>query len=371
MRVLHVISGDLWAGAEAQALALLVELDRLVDVEVTAALMNEGALAERLRAAGISVTVLHESRASSLRIVLELRRLMNSWRPDVVHTHRTKENVLGSIANAIGRRAVCVRTVHGSDEGSATGFRGLVRSSLATLNVWTGRWLQDRIVAVSAELAARLRTVYGSDHVTVIENGVDTEALLKLRPLVALRASDPLAVHVGFVGRVVPVKRVDIFVEVAARLCNAGDGRWFFHVIGDGPLLSQMKNLARHGEVGDRVAFYGHREDAASMIAALDVMMICSDHEGLPMCLLEAMALGTAVVAHDTGGIAAALGSSGNGFVVSPNVADAYVAALKEMRGCADLARRTWTRARAKTEYSASRNAKRMAALYQSLLADG
>src|SRR5277367_5793662 len=115
VRVLHIISGDLWAGAEAQAFTQLSALHE-ANVTVAAALLNEGELAARLRARGVPVTVLDESRLSGTGILLALRRLMREWRPDIVHTHRTKENILGSLANRLAGNVPSVRTVHGASE---------------------------------------------------------------------------------------------------------------------------------------------------------------------------------------------------------------------------------------------------------------
>src|SRR5690606_8407204 len=110
------ISGDLWAGAEAQAFALLSALSMQPEMSVAVALMNEGELARRLRSSNIPVTVIPESRLSFPRLLHKLRRLISDWRPDVIHTHRTKENILGSLANLTTGRAACIRTVHGADE---------------------------------------------------------------------------------------------------------------------------------------------------------------------------------------------------------------------------------------------------------------
>src|SRR5688572_18135302 len=112
MKVLHIISGDLWAGAEVQACTLLTTLHRESQVQVAAALMNEGELARRLRDHGIPVTVFPESTLNAAAIVCGLRKLMTQWRPDVVHTHRIKENILGCIANTFSGNVPSVRSAH-------------------------------------------------------------------------------------------------------------------------------------------------------------------------------------------------------------------------------------------------------------------
>uniref|UniRef100_UPI00257E0BBD hypothetical protein n=1 Tax=Reinekea sp. TaxID=1970455 RepID=UPI00257E0BBD len=82
LRVLHILSGDLWAGAEAQAHTLLKNLRPLCDV--SAILLNEGELAKRLRADDIDVTILDEARLSSRKIFTSLRVHIRQLKPDVV-----------------------------------------------------------------------------------------------------------------------------------------------------------------------------------------------------------------------------------------------------------------------------------------------
>jgi hypothetical protein len=113
VRILHVVSGDLWAGAEAQVAALVAELARSPQLQLHAVVLNHGELEMRLRAAGVGVTVLDESQLSAWRILRGIRAVVRDFRPDVIHTHREKENVLGGLA---ARLAGCasLRTVHGA-----------------------------------------------------------------------------------------------------------------------------------------------------------------------------------------------------------------------------------------------------------------
>jgi L-malate glycosyltransferase len=116
IEVLHIASGDRWAGAEVQLWTLVRHLNRREDTRARVVLLNEGETAERLREAGVAVDILDESRLNGLQILLGLRRLIRLHRPDVIHTHRQKENIIGSFANATTLRVPCVRTVHGAPE---------------------------------------------------------------------------------------------------------------------------------------------------------------------------------------------------------------------------------------------------------------
>lgn len=94
--VLHIASGDLWAGAEVQMFTLARALQNDLNIRVNVVLLNHGKLEHELRMAGIRTIVLDESKFNSVRILCQLVRTIRELRPDVIHTHRLKENILGS-----------------------------------------------------------------------------------------------------------------------------------------------------------------------------------------------------------------------------------------------------------------------------------
>lgn len=302
--ILHIISGDLWAGAEVQAYTLLKYLQPHVQLHVV--LMNEGELANRLRALNIPVTLLSETELSFFVVLKRLAALIKELQPDVIHTHRQKENIVGSLANFIafplaGNRPKSVRTAHGAPEFK---IRGKQKLQVA-VDCWVGTYLQQAIIAVSDDLAKKLAAIFPVDHIHVIHNGVDCSALNANKNNADFKIDLPSHKHIGIIGRVESVKRIDIFIEMAALLlkCQQVSAQLVFHIIGDGGLRLQMETLARDLGVATHIHFHGHRSDMASCIASLDIIVMCSDHEGTPMTALEALALGTPLIAHDVGGL--------------------------------------------------------------------
>ena len=113
MHVSHLISGDLWAGAEVMAWNLLKELRRFPDLELSVALLNEGRLARELRTHGLEVRVLDEAKLSFPRLLLAVRAFMREKSPHVIHSHRYKENILAFFTRGAGNgRACLVATQH-------------------------------------------------------------------------------------------------------------------------------------------------------------------------------------------------------------------------------------------------------------------
>lgn len=369
LRILHVASGDLWAGAEVQAFTLMSHLARVPGTEIAAVLLNDGALAAKLRSAGIEVYVIDEQQTGAAGILLRLRRVLEDWRPDVVHTHRLKENILGAVANRLGPNVPCVRTTHGGNERPrGWGLRNIVNRAAFGLDRWCGRMLQQRVVAVSEELGSDLAGRFGADKVVVIENGIDAASVRSEQRVAEFRAADPDVTHIGIIGRLVAVKRVDLFIAMAAMLKEDQGGRkWRFHVFGDGPLRSTLEALARRLGVADDVRFHGHREDIATCMGGLDVLVNCSDHEGMPMTALEASALGVPLVAHAVGGLKSVVPQQ---FLVERHDAAGYgEGVLRALHADA----RSITREKATSileKFSAHLNAQRIRLLYEQLMSE-
>jgi glycosyltransferase involved in cell wall biosynthesis len=298
LRILHIISGDRWAGAEVMAYTLLKEMNKHHDV--FAVLLNTGELAQRLDDIHIPITILDESILPSWRVFTGIRRSLKEIKPDIVHTHRQKENILGSIANSLSIRAKCVRTVHGDSEFEPT---GLARAQVI-LDSFCGRYLQQTIIAVSEDLRQKLMRKFSANRIVTVVNGIDPEETRLNLEYPDFKLAMPDKKHIGLVGRLDPVKRVDIFLEMAALLQQDHPViPWHFHIFGEGQLEIEMKNLAVRLEIVEVVTFHGHRMDIKNCIYGLDAVVMCSDHEGLPMTALESIAIGTPLIAHNVGGL--------------------------------------------------------------------
>ena len=367
VKVVHVISGDLWAGAEAQAATLLTQLSQQPDVSVTAIVLNHGELARRLISLDIAVVVLDEQKLSPPAIFFKLLGLLQGLQPDVVHTHRIKENILASLAATIVTPAKGVRTVHGSAEHSLKGWRKLPRRLLAGLDSWCGAHLQSATVAVSQELGETLVRQFPKHNVVVIENGVATNPQPDHDAPPAWKTLNPVALHVGIAGRLVPVKRLDIFIDMAAQLTRRKPGCWQFHVFGDGPQRSQWVERVVALGLTQQILFHGQVPDLSSQLRGLDALIICSDHEGLPMVALEALAVQIPVLAHAVGGLRDLLDEP---LLISDNRASCYADKLTHLLQSRAHAGDPLATVKLPVQYTADYNARQVFNLYARLLAE-
>jgi glycosyltransferase involved in cell wall biosynthesis/protein-tyrosine-phosphatase len=350
MRVCHVMSADLWAGAEVQVATMAAYLAERPDVELTTILLNEGPLARELRRLGVPVSVVDEGRNSAVRILVALTRLLRTQSVDIVHTHRYKDTVLGGLAARLAGVPGLVRTIHGQTEpmrGWARAkfrlYEGLDRLALASF--------ADRIIAVSGRMSEGLQASgYGAATVVHIHNGVDlgkirlTRARDQMRRELGVAPGAPL---IGTVGRLSPVKGHAGFLR-AARLILDEERDARFLLVGDGPLRGELLAAARRLGLESACLFTGPRLDVYDLVAAMDVFVLPSLNEGLPMALLEAMALGRPVVATAVGGVPEVVAHEATGLLVAVDderaMADACLALTRDPVRAQALGARGWRR---------------------------
>tara|TARA_R110002049_G_scaffold239433_2_gene412646 strand:- start:18057 stop:19184 length:1128 start_codon:yes stop_codon:yes gene_type:complete len=369
LKVIHVASGDLWGGAEAQLLTLAKQLQARDNVEVTVVLLNYGQLETRLAEHKIPTIVFDEQKMGFLSILVGLAKLFNVKRPQVIHSHRQKENILSSLANVLSVRAKCVRTQHGAPEFQYS-WRQLHKKIQQRLDNFCGRFLQSKVIAVSDELAEKLKTSFPSTHIEVVENGVDQELLKSSCVIAPFKREQPTAKHVGIVGRLVPVKRIDLFLAMVQAFVadEAQDSNVQFHIIGDGPLRVELEQQAKSLSISNRVTFHGHINNIADYIFSLDILVMCSDHEGLPMTLLEAMTLGTAIISYNAGALTPYFARECGGVLSSAHSSEAYSESLKKLLSN-DEGRNAIILAGQKAvseTFSANTNAEKILKVYQS-----
>jgi glycosyltransferase involved in cell wall biosynthesis len=307
-----VFSGDLWAGAEVVILNLLAALRDDPGLRVLAVSLNEGTLTERLRASGITTHVISEARHSLLGIVRQAAALLRHQRVAILHSHRYKENVLAwLLARSLGVSET-VTTIHGVSEASkdsrlerwiARGRRGL--------DYFLVKRTFSSVIAVSDEMKRVLVAKYGfrESQIRVIRNGagLPTQMPEPVFPRGILR--------VGTVGRLVPVKGLDLFLEVAS-VVRRQIPTVRFSILGEGPLHAELTRRAAELHLGDGMEFLAPRPDPFAYYRSLDVYLNTSRHEGLPLSVVEAMACGTPVISAAVGGIPEIVTDGEHGFLV-------------------------------------------------------
>jgi GT2 family glycosyltransferase/glycosyltransferase involved in cell wall biosynthesis len=271
------------------------------------------------------------SLAMDIKAFLKILKILQQEDPDIVHTHTAKAGTSARIAVVLynsfrGKNIQMVHTFHGHV------FEGYFSPVKSLMFIWIERLLAmwtDMIVSISKTQkqdlsekfriapAAKIRTIpLGFDLKPFLESNA-----LKGRLRSSLGVSDDTLL-VGIVGRLVPVKRHELFFDAAKIFLEEHPGiKVQFVVVGDGELRGSLDGYVRQKVLSAYVRFCGWRRDLPEVYADLDILTLTSVNEGTPVSIIEAMAASTPVIATDAGGVFDLLGPrdghpDSEGFVV-------------------------------------------------------
>lgn len=388
MRIARVLTRLNLGGPARQVMAsdpLLVERGHVVRVFTGESEPGEGSLVLELRDLGVEVVSIPglrrglsaTIRGRDLRAGWHLRRELLAFQPDIVHTHAAKAGALGRRA---ARRAVPtarrVHTFHGHVlEGY---FPAPLSRILARIESGLARETH-RILAVSEATGADLVRlgVAPPEQIEVVPPGVGLDDLLQLPERRGGSLRDQLSLHpddvaVGVIGRLAPVKRttlaLDVFEDVgvefpSAHLLVAGDG-------GErGPVEARRDQLP--DDVRGRVHLLGALQDVQPVHEALDVLLSTSFAEGMPVAMIEAGAAARPVVSTAVGGVPELVRSGITGLFGVDRAG--LAAALASLVGDADrrVEMGRAARERVRSEHSAQALADRLEDVYVRMLGSG
>jgi glycosyltransferase involved in cell wall biosynthesis len=300
---------------------------------------------------------------------------MRRERPDIVHTHTAKAGFLGRLAArlALGPRPIVVHTYHGH---VLEGYFGRAQTALYRGLERTLGMVSDALIGVSqATVDDLVRLGVAPRHkFQVIPLGLDLDRLTQLgddvrrrgRAELDLGADDVAAV---FMGRLVPIKRVDRLIDALATVRSLGVPLVLI-VVGGGELEDSLRAQAQALGVGDAIRFAGYRADVAPMLAAADLAVLSSANEGTPVALIESAAAGLPLVATDVGGVAEVV-VEGTGSLIGQDDAQGLVDAIAALARDPALRARCGAAARSHVlgRYAAARLVDDVDTLYRELAA--
>jgi glycosyltransferase involved in cell wall biosynthesis/O-antigen ligase len=289
-------------------------------------------------------------------------------KPDLVHTQLLRGDVYGRWA-AVRAGIPFMSVVHNMDRWKRSGSLGHRFSSW-----FDAQGLQQAagIVAVSKAVKDDTAQRQGIDtsQISVIPNAVDAAAFqypLSDSEEKKLRASLNIpekAQIVGTVSRLVEQKAPDVWVRAATEVVRRLPDTYFIWV-DTGPLENKTKQLIQQLGIQKNFRMLGRRSDIPQLLALMDVFVLSSLFEGLPMALLEAMSAGKACVATNVSGNPELLRENVTGLLVPPKNPDALAVAIEKILVSDSLRMELGKNARALIEQNY--HAKGMGAAYQTL----
>jgi glycosyltransferase involved in cell wall biosynthesis len=355
--VLHVINGEYYAGAERVQEHLLRGVSAAESFNVSVALYKDGVFPER---SALDIQFFPLSGFHPFR----LSKLIESESIDLLHCHSPMTLLLASIAARLAKRRVnLIFHVHSPTiEDTGNLAKDYIKYFLERIAVKLGHPI---VIGVSSSVIERSRYLDGRKDVIVIDNGV---------PLNAARVRhchNDDKTRLVFAGLIRPRKGFDVLVDALGRLsaeeCKSIELFVYGEFDSDDYKQEMFLKVADHG-LDDVITFCGFDKDVPGRIAEGQIFVLPSLYgEGLPMVLLEAMSVGSAIVASKVGGVDGVIENDRSGILVGAGDPDALAVALRNLVGDAGKREEIGDAAliRQQQNYSTSAMVKSVLALYE------
>lgn len=336
IRVMHLNAPLTIAGAEKVILTYLEQADRQsYDVSVASfinpARCPDNPFPAAVESLGVRFLPIPINRSIDFRDIGKLISVIREHRVQILHTHGYRADLIGFIA-ARCCRVKLVSTVHGWMPLS-----GKLRL-YETLDRWVlGRF--DRVIAVSRPLAESLGSLWKrKDAVTLITNAVSVKDLVvsdverrKLRTAIRHECGfQGVDYVIGIIGRLSSEKGVAHFLDGFSQLVGKHPHLKAL-IVGDGPERSLLTEQAKTLGIIDYVTFTGFRQDVNAIFQAIDVLVLPSLTEGIPIVVLEAFVQRVPVIASQVGGLPEIIEDGVNGLLVPPAEPERIAQALERL----------------------------------------
>lgn len=249
---------------------------------------------------------------------IEIFRFIKKHRIDIVHTHSSKAGILGRLAARFAGVKAVIHTIHGWS------FNDFQPPQVRRLYIWLERLaaqFTQKLIAVSEcdKRKGLFLKIGCEEKYMVIRYGIDF-SVFRAQQFSYVRGEfgiGPSELVVGMISCLKPQKSAQDFVRLAnLTLKEMPDVK--FILAGDGILRDKVEEMIDNFGIRKNIFLAGWRRDIPAVLGALDVFVLTSLWEGLPISVLEAMAQSKPVIATNTGGVSEVLKEGETGFLVAP-----------------------------------------------------
>jgi glycosyltransferase involved in cell wall biosynthesis len=274
-----------------------------------ASLAPEGPIAEQIRKHGITTHCLDACCQWDVRVFFRLARLIRQFQPHVLHSQLVHANVVGRLMGSLLGVPKVIATIQTVEKGKR--WHNKLENLTCRLSHKTA------CVSPSVYQHAARNIHIPKSRLQVIPNAIDVDRFADAEPVnLAEFNLDINKTTLVFVGRLDPVKNVDVLLRATARISQGQDIQLL--IVGDGPERERLETLTATLNLTDRVRFAGQRLDVERILKAADIFVLPSRWEGMPMAAQEAMASGLPVIASRAEGIIDIIEDNITGLLVTP-----------------------------------------------------
>lgn len=316
MKIMYVITSLNLGGAETQVLRMCKNMKEKAH-DVCLVLMVDAQsddILNKVKEHSIRCYSLHMKRGkASLKAYIHFLSVIKKEKPDVVHSHMIHANLLLRASAPFIKHTKKINTIHGEEE--YLGRRKQIyriTDSLTDYTVCCGKNLYEQ---------AKEYKIVSFRKLKYICNGLDTGEYLfdqraRLEKRISLQIDDEFVWIT--VGRLSEVKNQKYLIMEFKRIMDV-DSNAKLVIVGDGHLMDDLKQLSERSGLGKNVIFTGKRSDISELLSCADGFVLASVHEGLPLSLQEAGAVGIPLVSTDVGGCNEVIVEGKNGYLCESN----------------------------------------------------
>ncbi len=352
IRVLECIRQGQVGGGESHLLSLVENLDRSVFEPVVLS-FTDGPMVKKLRDAGVSCTVIYTERPFDFTKWGKVKNFIRENKIDLVHAHGTRANS-NILWPARSLKVPVIYTVHGWS------FHDDQPTLVKRLRILGEKYLTTRStknISVSESNKNSGAAYLKHFDSTVVANGIDQRKFSPDKRFADIRAELGIpkeALVVVFIARLTVQKQPKLLIEAFNEAAKT-QANLHLLMVGDGELKEEVISLASNSVLRERITLQPFRSDIPDILAAADIFVLPSLWEGLPIGLLEAMAMGKAVIASAVDGTKEVITDGENGILVSPGDTAGLTEALQLLG--TDEALRNKLQVKARETVSANYNA--------------
>jgi sugar transferase (PEP-CTERM/EpsH1 system associated) len=364
INILHLIQGLEVGGLEYMTVSLLKGLDRTRYQTSVCCYDTLGSLAQAFNGS-INIHYLKRKHGIDYSYPFKLANLLKKERIQILHLHNSTAFFYGVIAGKVAGVPAIVYTEHARDV-----FPNVrVKIADKILSLFT-----DKVIVVADFLKKNLVRYerFNPSKIMTIYNGIDEARFrLKKEPAEIKRELGIPAFNriIGIVARLDPIKNHKSLITAMHTVIKEFPSTALL-IIGDGPLRDELVSFVRERRLEEHIKFLGIRNDVPRLLSVLDIFVLCSVSEGLPLTLLEAMAAGKPIIATNVGGIPEVVDHNSNGLLIPPDDTEALSDAIVELLRDREKAGKLGMMAKRKFEsnFSLSTMVKKYEEVYDSLL---
>jgi glycosyltransferase involved in cell wall biosynthesis len=322
--IVHLIASTGMYGAEKWILALMRAMEggriRSTIINFVDSPRQVSTIVEVAQSKGLEALDVYTGGTYNPSVFLRLSKWLKENQVDIVHGHGYKSDLIGLVAAKINGIKVVV-TPHGWSKEQDWKLNLYERIDRLIFR------FVDYVCPLSQELLESIRSHARPEKIKLILNGVDID---EVREQSGIALSVREGLRIGYIGQLIERKDVSTLINALKLLPSIKNGVKVI-IVGNGPERNRLEGLAKDLNLLDKIEFLGYRKDALAVLKSFDVFVLPSLLEGIPRCVMEAMAAQIPVVASDIPGSRDLIKNGTTGLLFPPGDAESLAEILLDL----------------------------------------